>query len=112
MQKVDGVQSVRVSLNDGLTILDLKPDNRITMAELRHIIKNNGFVAKEASVVARGTPSAGGFEVAGTRERLDVSASPVQTGDAWKMSRRSRRPRTRLGRSQPARLRHGHIIAR
>ena len=54
MQKVDGVQSVRVSLNDGLTILDLKAGNAVTLAKLRQIIKNNGFVSKEATAVARG----------------------------------------------------------
>ena len=53
MQKVDGVQSVRVSLNDGLTILDLKPGNAVTIARLRQIVKNNGFVSKEAGVIAR-----------------------------------------------------------
>ena len=53
MQKVDGVQSVRVSLNDGLTILDLKAGNAVTLAKLRQIIKNNGFVSKEATAVAR-----------------------------------------------------------
>ena len=55
MQKVDGVQSVKVSLNDGLTILDLKPDNAVTLAKLRQVIKNNGFVSKEAQIVARGS---------------------------------------------------------
>lgn len=86
MQKVDGVQSVRVSLNDGLTILDLKPGNSVTLAQLRKIIKNNGFVSKEATVVARGTPSAGAFEVGGTGERLEVSASPIRSGAAWKLA--------------------------
>ena len=54
MQKVDGVQSVRVSLNDGITILELKPGNAVTIAKLRQIIKNNGFVSQEAHVIARG----------------------------------------------------------
>src|SRR5882762_9949414 len=54
MQKVPGVSSARVSLNDGLTILDLKPGNTVTLARLREVIKNNGFVSKEATIVARG----------------------------------------------------------
>src|SRR5262245_25158348 len=39
MQKLDGVQTVKVSLKDGLTILDLKPDNTLTLAKLRQVIK-------------------------------------------------------------------------
>jgi hypothetical protein len=90
MQKVDGVQSVRVSLKDGLTILDLKPDNRVTLAQLRQIIKNNGFVSKEAWVSARGTPSTAEgrpiFDVSGTSERLLPSGSPQLSGDDWVFS--------------------------
>jgi len=90
MQKVDGVETIRVSLNDGLTILDLKPGNTVTLATLRQIIKNNGFVSKEAQVVANGTAaSADGkpmFEVSGTRERLAASSAPQQSGDAWRLT--------------------------
>jgi copper chaperone CopZ len=87
MQKVDGVQSVRVSLNDGLTILDLKPENAVTLVRLRQIIKNNGFVSKEASVLACGTPSGErGFVVSGTNEQLTLGAAPQQTGDDWRLT--------------------------
>jgi hypothetical protein len=88
MQKVDGVQSVRVSLNDGLTILDLKPENAVTLGKLRQIIKSNGFIAKEATVLARG--SAAGprrFVVSGTNEQVDLAAPAKQTGDdAWQLA--------------------------
>jgi hypothetical protein len=87
MQKVDGVQSVRVSLNDGLTILDLKPDNAVTMAKLRRIIKNNGFVSKEASVLARGAASGErGFVVSGTNEQLTLGTAAQQTGEDWRLT--------------------------
>lgn len=90
MQKVDGVQSVKVSLNDGLTILDLKADNTVTLAKLRQVIKDNGFVAKEAHIVARGSVTGGsgtpGFEVSGSRERLVPIGQPRQTGDEWRLS--------------------------
>ena len=88
MQKVDGVQTVKVSLKDGLTILDLKPDNTVMLAKLRQVIKDNGFVAKEAQVIARGrlvaeTPNAT-FEVSGTGERLTITGRPEQTRDEWR----------------------------
>jgi 3-hydroxyisobutyrate dehydrogenase-like beta-hydroxyacid dehydrogenase len=87
MQKVDGVQNVRVSLNDGQTILDLKPGNAVTLAKLRQIIKSNGFVSKDASVLARG--SANGqrsFVVGGTNEQVDLSADPRPVGESWKLT--------------------------
>ena len=90
MQKVDGVQRVTVSLNEGLTILDLKPGNTVMLSQLRQIIKNNGFVSKEARVSARGTPSlADGrpiFDVSGTGERLPLSGTPQSSGDDWVFS--------------------------
>ena len=95
MQKVDGVQTVKVSLKDGLTILDLKPDNTVMLAKLRQVIKDNGFVAKEAQVIARGrliaeTPNAT-FEVSRTGERLTITGRPEQTRDEWRFMVRAAR---------------------
>ena len=79
MQKVPGVAAVRVSLNDGLTILDLKPDNTITLMRLREVIRNNGFVPKDARVIAAGTLRQAAnqltLEVSGSRESLTVTAA-------------------------------------
>jgi hypothetical protein len=87
MQKVDGVQNARVSLNDGLTILDLKRGNAVTLLKLRRIIKSNGFVTKEAAVLARGTSSGQRvFTVSDTNERLDVAAPPRQVDDGWQLA--------------------------
>ena len=87
MQKVDGIQAVRVSLKDGLTILDLKPDNAVTLAILRQIIKNNGFVSKEASVVARGVANGPrGFVVGGPNEQLALSSQAERTADDWRLT--------------------------
>ena len=88
MQKVPGVDTVRVSLNEGVTILELKAGNAVTLASLRAIIKNNGFVSKDATILARGaSPSAKVFEVSGTGERLVVTKPPVAaTGDQWRMT--------------------------
>ena len=90
MKKVDGVQTVRLSLNDGLTILDLKPGNAVTLAKLRQVIKNNGFVSKEAQIVARGSTSVDEgrpvFEVSGTSERLVLAGPARKVGDDWQLS--------------------------
>jgi hypothetical protein len=81
MQKVNGVETVRVSLKEGLTILELKPNNAVTLSQLRTVIRNNGFVSKEAQIVAKGTPRDGVFEVIGTNERLKVSGTAKPTED-------------------------------
>jgi type IV secretory pathway protease TraF len=88
MKKNTAVAQVRVSLKDGLTILDLKPGNTATIAEFRNIIKNNGFVSKEVSAVARGNVAADQrtFTVAGTNEQLPLSAPPERNGDGWKIA--------------------------
>jgi len=91
MKKVPAVAAVRVSLNEGLTILDLKPGNTMTLAELRRIIKNNGFVSKEAIVIARGAaaPDNRSFAVSGTNEQLQVSSAPQKSGEDWRLTVRA-----------------------
>ncbi len=86
MEQVAGVQSARVTMNDRLTTLELKPGNTVTLAALRQVITSKGFEAKDARVVARG--SAGGtrtFVVSGTNEALTLSAAPAQVADGWKL---------------------------
>lgn len=87
MQKVNGVEAVRVSLKEGLTILELKPNNAVTLSQLRTVIRNNGFVPKEAQIVAKGTPRDSVFEVSGTNERLKVSGTAKTTEDGkWQIT--------------------------
>jgi hypothetical protein len=87
MQKVDGVESVRVSLNEGLTILDLKPGNNVTVAKLRQIIKDNGFVSKEAAAIGHGEPNGEHmFVVAGTGEQLALSAAAQKADGGWRIA--------------------------
>ena len=73
MKKNAAVANVRVSLNEGMTVLELKPGNTATLAELRRIIKNNGFVSKEVTATARGTVAA---------DRTEADADPP-VGPAW-----------------------------
>ena len=54
VRKLDGVESVEVSLERASAAINLRPGNRITLSQLRQIIKNNGFTAKEAKVTAVG----------------------------------------------------------
>ena len=87
MKKVPSVANVRVSLKDGVTILDLKEGNRTTLAELRQIIKNNGFVSKEVDATLKGSISANRktATVSGTNEQLALAAEPALDGDLWRV---------------------------
>ena len=93
MQKVDGIETVRVSLKDGLTILDLKRGNSVTLAKLRQIIKDNGFVSKDATVLASGHPDGSdAFIVAGTNERIHLAGPAQSTNDDWRFSASAPKP--------------------
>lgn len=48
LRKLDGVTSVRVSLNEGKALVTLAPDSRTTLAQIREVIRHNGFTPKDA----------------------------------------------------------------
>lgn len=54
VRKLEGVESVKVSLNDGLAEIRLAPGNRVTVDQLREIIRSKGFTPKDAQVVVSG----------------------------------------------------------
>jgi hypothetical protein len=84
MRKVEGVKGVTVSLKDGLTTLELDEGNTVTLARLRAIIKNNGFMSKNADVVARGSLVGDLFEVRFSREQLRVRSQLAKLeNDRW-----------------------------
>ena len=55
IRKLPGVESVDVSLERALTDIRLTPNNRVTLAQLRQIIKNSGFNASDATVTVVGS---------------------------------------------------------
>ena len=76
MEKLPGVESATVKLNEGRAVLQLKPDNRVTIAEVRERVKRNGFTPREAVVTARGDVVLEGdrvrLRISGTDEIYDV----------------------------------------
>ena len=50
VEKLDGVESVKVSLNEGRVVIRFAPDNSLTIAELRRAIRNQGFSPREATL--------------------------------------------------------------
>jgi len=55
VQKLDGVESVEVSLEKASADIRLKPGNRVTLPQLRKTIRQSGYPTKDAHVEARGT---------------------------------------------------------
>jgi hypothetical protein len=55
MQKLNGVESVEMSLERASATIRLRPGNRVSLPALRQIVKDNGFRATEATVTGVGT---------------------------------------------------------
>ena len=55
IKKLDGVESVDVSLEKATADIRLKPGNAITLPQLRRIIRQSGYPTKDAHVEAHGT---------------------------------------------------------
>ena len=60
VKKLDGVESVELAADKGLAVIRLKADNKITLQQLRRVIKSVGYDAKTATITARGRFAEGG----------------------------------------------------
>src|SRR4051812_15303526 len=52
--KLPGIESADVSLDKASADIRLKPDNRITLPQLRELLKKNGYPTRDARIEARG----------------------------------------------------------
>ena len=81
IKKIQGVQSVDVSLNRGLATITLRSGNKVRVEQLRQAITNNGFTPVEAKITAVGTlVSSSGklqFQVVETGEVLNAALDPA-----------------------------------
>ncbi|MBW3564521.1 MAG: heavy-metal-associated domain-containing protein [Acidobacteria bacterium] len=55
LQKIEGVDSVRVSLNEGIADVRLKEGNEVTIEQVRQIATDSGFTPRGAEVEVAGT---------------------------------------------------------
>ncbi|MBI2970010.1 MAG: heavy-metal-associated domain-containing protein [Gammaproteobacteria bacterium] len=55
LKQLPGVTAVAVSLNQGKAVVELAPDNTVELAQIREVIRHNGFTPKEALIVIAGT---------------------------------------------------------
>jgi copper chaperone CopZ len=49
IKKVEGIDDVNVSLNEGNASIKLKPGNTVTVEQVREIVRKNGFTPKDAT---------------------------------------------------------------
>jgi copper chaperone CopZ len=54
VKKLEGVESIDVSLEKSSAVIVLKPDNKLTLPQLRRVIRNAGYPTKDAQVTAKG----------------------------------------------------------
>ncbi len=92
LKSVKGVESVDVSLNQGLAAVTLKPDNTVTIEQLQHAITKNGFTTRQSTVVVTGTLLSSGQKlellVSGSNELFDLVREKQQakTSDLKQLS--------------------------
>ena len=83
IRKLPGIESVDVSLERAAVDIRLRAGNTVSLPQLRQIIKNNGFTAREATVtVMGGLIERGGkpaLNVTGPNVVLLIEQDPKQT---------------------------------
>jgi copper chaperone CopZ len=81
LRRLDGVEAVKVSLNEGRASIWLKADNRVSLRQVHTVVEQGGFTPREARVTGRA-------EVVVEQERLRVrlvgsgETYPVAQADA------------------------------
>ncbi len=86
VRSIEGVETVEVSLNQGVAVIRLVPDNQVTIERIRQAIRRNGFTPRAADVVVIGRvvrESRGLFlSVPGQRGRYALVADPQDPAGA------------------------------
>ncbi len=84
IEKIEGVTSASVSLNEGMTTIQFGASNSVRIEQIREVIRKNGFTPKEAEVrvagvlIQRGDTLA--LAIAGTDELLLLQDFPGASG--------------------------------
>jgi hypothetical protein len=71
MEKLPGVESAALKLNEGRAVLELRPENTLTLGQVRESVRRNGFTPREARVTATAEVLSGDtlrLRVAGTQD--------------------------------------------
>jgi hypothetical protein len=90
--KIEGVESVKVSLKEGVATIQFAPVNRVTVSRIHEAIRSNGFTAREAEVRVAGSlvqrADALTLVVPGTNEVFVLQDAPGAVGSVAELERR------------------------
>lgn len=81
VEDMDGVEEAVVSLNDGRVSIRLAPDNAVTIAALRRVIRERGFSPREATVTASVRIERRGNRVVAVVPGTDMTYDIVASGE-------------------------------
>src|SRR5688572_7277940 len=85
LKKLDGVLSVELSPEQGSAVIRLKADNKITLEQLRRLVRSTGYATKEAVIIARGrivgTGESAAFDLL-NGSMLPLAERPAQASEA------------------------------
>ena len=84
VRKLEGVEHVEVSLERASALITLRPDNTMTVPQLRRTIRNSGYPTRDAQITARGrfTERAGRLVLDLLNGSvLDLAATPADRAD-------------------------------
>lgn len=84
LKKLDGAEKVDVSLEQGLAKIQLKPENKVTLAAIQTVIKKNGFSPKKAEVKLRGKLQSHTLTITGSNESLPAKLNQEHSIDPQK----------------------------
>jgi hypothetical protein len=79
MEKLPGVESAKVSLNEGRATIQLNAGNTVSMSQIRQGVERNGFTPQQAVINAQADVIAAGnrlqLKISGTNDTYDVAAT-------------------------------------
>lgn len=89
LKSVAGVDSVDVSLEKGLAVVKMKPDNTATLKQLNEAITKNGFSMKDSTATVVGavveTDGKAILKVSGSNDLLKLMPQSTSATDAVSM---------------------------
>jgi copper chaperone CopZ len=78
LKKLDGVESIELLPDKGTAEIRLKADNKITLRQVRGIVKSTGYTPGDAAITARGRITGAGATAA--FDLLNGSTLPIVEG--------------------------------
>lgn len=91
LEKLDGVDSAAVSLNEGRARILLRPGNALTLTRIRESVQRNGFTPQQAVITARADVTIGAdalrLKISGTNDTYELA--PTADADAIRQQLRA-----------------------